>query len=508
MEQRARVHRSAEEPVLIDRAAAQAADTITAPSITSRTKIVATIGPASREPAVLRQLITAGVNVFRLNFSHGTHEEHSATLAAIRRVSREMDRHVGVLQDLCGPKMRLETVAGDRLDCHLNDEFTIVAGSPATDTEIACSYRELPNDLSTGETVLFADGTVAMTVIERAPGRARLRVTLPGHVRSRQGLNLPGSDLAVSSLTDKDLHDLDWTARHAGDVDFVALSFVRGADDVARLRRELQSRTCASQIVVKIEKPQAVQHLDAIVAATDAVMVARGDLGVEMDVERVPAIQKRIIAACNRAHRPVITATQMLNSMEHSSRPTRAEASDVFNAVLDGTDAVMLSGESAIGDYPVAAVATMRHICSEAEAYLKLTGGASPNGSAPLTGLIDSTTEASVDAACLMTRTLDAALIVVASDSGRPARALANRRPGAPILALPPTETMARQLSLCWGVIPVVLSARSASEGALLFGIEWAKSRGLVEPGQHAVLLADHIGDRPDVRAVLAGTVS
>ena len=518
MEQRARLHRPAEEPVLIDHgppkgghyadaAASGMADTIAPPAVANRTKIVATIGPASREPAVLRQLIAAGVNVFRLNFSHGTHEEHSAVLAAIRRISREMDRHVGVLQDLCGPKMRLEAIAGDLLDCHLNDEFTIVAGTPATATELACSYRELPNDLSVGETVLFADGTVAMTVVERAPGRARLRVTLPGHVRSRQGLNLPGSDLAVSSLTDKDLRDLDWTAQHAGDVDFVALSFVRGAEDVARLRRELESRHCAPDVVVKIEKPQAVQHLDAIVAATDAVMVARGDLGVEMDVQRVPAIQKRIIAACNRAHRPVITATQMLNSMEHSSRPTRAEASDVFNAVLDGTDAVMLSGESAIGDYPVETVTTMRQICTEAEGFLKLEGGGS-RGPAPLTGFIDPAMEASVDAACLMTRQLDAAMIVVAAASGRPARALANRRPAASILALPPTEHIARRLSLCWGVIPVVLSDRSASERALIFGIDWARSHGLVSPGQHAVLIADHVGDRHDVRGVLAGTVS
>src|SRR4051812_9772007 len=265
--------------------------------MTNRTKIVATIGPASRSPQVLRRLIEGGVNVFRLNFSHGTHEEHSAVLADIRRISREMDRHVAVLQDLCGPKMRLEPLPGDVLDCHLNDEFTLVSGSPANATELACSYRELPNDLSIGETVLFADGTVAMTVVDTAPNRARLRVTLPGHVRSRQGLNLPGSDLAVSSLTDKDLHDLDWTAQHAGDIDFVALSFVRSSEDVVRLRRELQSRRCASDIVVKIEKPQAVEHLEAIVAATDAVMVARGDLGVEMDVQRVPAIQKQIIAA-------------------------------------------------------------------------------------------------------------------------------------------------------------------------------------------------------------------
>ena len=231
-------------------------------------------------------------------------------------------------------------------------------------------YRALPNDLRPGETVLFADGTVAMIVTDVTPGRAQMKVTLPGQLRSRQGLNLPGSNLAVSALTDKDLHDLDWTARHSDDVDFVGLSFTRSPDDVLALRRELQSRHCPARIVVKIEKPQAVQRLEEIVAVTDAVMVARGDLGVEIDVERVPAIQKRIIALCNQAHRPVITATQMLNSMEHSSRPTRAEASDVFNAVLDGTDAVMLSGESAVGEYPVDAVSMMRRICAEAEGYV------------------------------------------------------------------------------------------------------------------------------------------
>ncbi len=285
MEQRARVHRPAPRPVLSSAAAM------------NRTKIVATIGPASRTPEVLRQLIDAGVDVFRLNFSHGTHEEHSAVLADIRRISAGMDRHVAVLQDLCGPKIRLEPIPGDVVECRLDDEFTLVAGVPANDRELACSYRDLPNDLAPGEAVLFADGTVAMTVVDIVPGRARLRVTLPGRVRSRQGLNLPGTELAVSSLTEKDLRDLDWTAQHAGDVDFVALSFVRSADDVARLRRELQARACTADIVVKIEKPQAVEHLEAIVDAADAVMVARGDMGVEMDVQRVPAIQKRIIAA-------------------------------------------------------------------------------------------------------------------------------------------------------------------------------------------------------------------
>ena len=248
--------------------------------------------------------------------------------------------------------MRLGSLPGDVIDCALGEEYTLVSQPTPAARELTCSYPRLPDDLKVGEAVLFADGTVAMIVTECTRGRARLKVTLAGRLRSRQGLNLPGSDLAVDSLTDKDLQDLDWTARHSDDIDFVGLSFVRTAQDVVRLRRELQERKCRARIVVKIEKPQAVQQLEAIIAAADGVMVARGDLGVEMDVQRVPAIQKRIIALCNAAHRPVITATQMLNSMEHSSRPTRAEASDVFNAVLDGTDAVMLSGESAVGDTP------------------------------------------------------------------------------------------------------------------------------------------------------------
>ncbi len=476
--------------------------------MTNQTKIIATIGPASWSPAVLRQLIDAGVNVFRLNFSHGTHEEHTAILSDIRALSREVDRHVAVLQDLSGPKMRLEPIPGDVVDCSLNDEFTLVSEPSTTRTahELVCSYRELPNDLKPGETVLFADGNVAMAVTETRPGAARLRVTLPGRLRSRQGLNLPGSDLAVRSLTDKDLHDLDWTARHDSDVDFVGLSFVRSAEDVLELRRQLTSRKCSAHVVVKIEKPQAVAHLETIVAATDAVMVARGDLGVEMDVECVPAIQKRIIALCNQAHRPVITATQMLDSMEHSSRPTRAEASDVFNAVLDGTDAVMLSGESAVGDYPVETVMTMRRICAEAEAYLK-ADRRRHTAPAPLSGLIDPMTEAAVDGASVITRQLDAGLIVVAAESGRTALALSNRRSPAVVVAIARSEQVARRLSLCWGVVPVVFDASSAEE-ALAFGIQWARSRGLVATGQHAVLVGDSLAGWPDIRAVLAGTIT
>ncbi|HET6574379.1 MAG TPA: pyruvate kinase [Fimbriiglobus sp.] len=473
-----------------------------------RTKIVATVGPASRAPAVLRRLIEAGVNVFRLNFSHGTHEEHSAVLADIRAVSREAGRHVGVLQDLCGPKMRLGPIPGDLVECPLGEEFTLVAERSSDSLrELTCSYRELPNDLRPGETVLFADGTVAMTVTDTARCRARLKVTLPGRLRSRQGLNLPGSELAVPSLTDEDLHALDWTARHAEDVQFVGLSFVRGPEDVARLRQELQARKCPARVVVKIEKPQAVRHLEALVAATDGVMVARGDLGVELDVQRVPAVQKRAIALCNQVHRPVITATQMLNSMEHSSRPTRAEASDVFNAVLDGTDAVMLSGETAVGEYPAEAVATMRQICAEAEAYLKSGARPAAGPSASLAGFVEPIVEATVDAACLVTQRLDAPLIVVATDSGRTALALSNRRPPATILAVTRTESIARTLAVCWGVTPVVRPEVTSPEQELAFAIDWARSRRLVRPGQHVVLLRGQVTGQDRSRAVLTREV-
>jgi pyruvate kinase len=473
----------------------------------TQTKIVATIGPASQSPDILRRLIDAGVSVFRLNFSHGTHEEHSAVLAAIRAASRDADRHVAVLQDLCGPKMRLEPLAGGVLECRLDDEFELVSHDASGNArELRCSYSELPNDLKRGETVLFADGTVAMTVADTAPGRARLVVTLPGRLRSRQGLNLPRSDVALRSLTDKDLLDLDWTAQHADDVDFVGLSFARSEDDVLALRRELQLRGCSARVVVKIERPQAVERIAEIVTVADAVMVARGDLGVEMEVHQVPAIQKRIIALCNDAHRPVVTATQMLNSMEHSRRPTRAEASDVFNAVLDGTDAVMLSGETAVGEYPVAAVATMRAICADAERYLK-TAGHRPRGGTSA-GLVDDVTGASVDAACLMSEQLDAAVIAVAADSGRTPLAVSNRRPAAAILALVRSEHVARSLCLCWGITAVVLPDASWAERVLAFGIDWARAHGLAESGRHAVLLRGHIAGRDDVRAVLAGTIA
>jgi pyruvate kinase len=461
-----------------------------------RTKIVATLGPASRAPEVIRAMVEAGVDVFRLNFSHGTHADHTTALGTIRGLAQEMSRSLAVLQDLGGPKIRLGAIAGDEVECRLGDEFTLVGDETSDDPHrLTCTYHELPSDLKAGDVVLFADGNVAMLVVAADGDRARLKVTLEGRLRSHQGINVPGAALRVSALTEKDLADLDWTAQN--EVDYVGLSFVRRAGDVTALRNELERRGIPARIVAKIEKPQAVNDLDAIIAEADAVMVARGDLGVEMDVARVPAIQKRVIAACNRARVPVITATQMLNSMENSSRPTRAEASDVFNAVLDGTDAVMLSGETAIGRYPVEAVATMSRIVTEAESLL--FGKGSPIGPAADTrgagspgraGSVQPITESIVEAASLASRHLGAALLVVATHSGRTALALSKERNATPTLAVTDAPETARAMALYWGVTPLLCPSLSDPEQVLARALDWSRPLGIVAQGDRVVLVA------------------
>ncbi len=466
-----------------------------------RTKIVATVGPASDTDEQLRDLMEAGVDVFRLNFSHGTRDDHARSLGAIRRVADESGRNIAVLQDLGGPKLRLGPIPGDAIECGLGDDFFLVKDRTADDPhQLTCTYRDLVDDLKVGDVVLFADGTVAMDVMDSERGRARLVVTLGGRLRSRQGINLPNAELKLEALTEKDLADLDWTAEH--EVEYVGLSFVRKAADVAQLRDELTKRDCRSRIVAKIEKPQAVDDLDAIIAASDAVMVARGDLGVELDVARVPAIQKRIIAACHRARIPVITATQMLNSMENSNRPTRAEATDVFNAVLDGTDAVMLSGETAVGRYPVESVETMSRIVREAEAYLA-EGGAEVYPRAHLAadraaGHVPDTTEAIVEAASLACRRLGAKLLVVSSHSGRTALAVSKSRNATPTIAFAHDASIARAMALYWGVTPLVAPAEMDDvEHTLTFAIEWARARDLIAPGDRLVWLRGFLPDDP-----------
>jgi pyruvate kinase len=479
-----------------------------------RTKIVATVGPSSCDPVVLRKMIEAGVDVFRLNFSHGTQEAHSGTLVTIRRVAEESGRMIAVLQDLGGPKMRVGPIPGDAVDCPPDEEFRLVVERTSDDPrELTCTYRTLPRDLKAGDTVLFADGAVAMVVTESDDEGARMKVTLPGRLRSQQGINLPGAALSVKALTDKDLHDLDWTAQHA--VEYVGLSFVRHASDIVWLREELARRGSRARIVAKIEKPQAVANLEAIVAKADAVMVARGDLGVEMDVARVPAIQKRVIAACHKARIPVITATQMLNSMETSSRPTRAEASDVFNAVLDGTDAVMLSGETAVGQYPVEAVATMSRIVTEAEtlmyAHARPPGphpGAGVIGQEPgRAGWVQPITACIVEAASRVCRDLGAALLIVATHSGRTALALSKLRHATPTLALSDDVEIARTMALYWGVCPVFCPTLTEGVQVLASALDWARSRSLIDRGDRVVLVQGTMPNDPSHNAMFVQEV-
>ena len=459
-----------------------------------RTKIVATLGPASSSPDMVQNLILAGVDCIRINASHGDRTVRGRMLRVVRQVAETLDRSVAVLLDLGGPKIRLGPIPGDAVDCTLGSTFKLVNHRSGDDPhDLTCTYPNLADDLKPGDMVLFADGTVAMQVSTVEPGCASMVVTLAGLLRSGQGLNLPGAELKVSALTDADLLDLDWVAENP--VEYVGLSFARSADDVKRLRTELKSRGASARIITKIEKPQAVANLDAILEVTDGIMVARGDLGVEMDVARVPAIQKRIIAACNRARIPVITATQMLQSMELSSRPTRAEASDVFNAVLDGTDAVMLSGETAIGQYPVEAVTMMSRILGEAE--LTLSDHWTDPGPCIRPGWITPVTEAMVDAASVACRRLNAAVLVVATRSGRSAMALSKQRHKTPTLAIAHTPEMARVMALYWGVTPTYLSSLMSLEDVLNHLDEWARRYHFMRPGDRVVLMRGTVPGNP-----------
>jgi len=378
----------------------------------TRTRIVATLGPATSSPDRIRELIEAGVDVFRLNFSHGTHEEHGARVQAIRRQSG--DRPVAILQDLCGPKLRLKKP---------------VRGKPGDVVEI-----ELPASVRAGDPVLLADGIMQLEVVDAR----RSRVIVGGDIPVGKGINLPSSELDIPSLTEKDRADLEFGVKQG--VDFVALSFVRRASDLDEVKKS------GRPVVAKIEKPEAVRRIEEIVRAADGVMVARGDLGVEIPIERVPVVQKRVIALANREGKFVITATQMLRSMVDSRMPTRAEATDVANAVLDGTDAVMLSEETAVGQYPVEAVRVMDRILAEAEPLL-----------APRREVMGpDASDALAQAACALSERVGASAIVVLTGTGFTARKIACYRPRIPMLVLTHDETVRRRLALVWGVTTIL----------------------------------------------------
>ena len=451
----------------------------------SKTKIVATIGPASESIDILRRLALAGVSVFRLNFAHGDWAWHDTVYQRIRAVSEELQLPLAVLQDLGGPKLRLGELPGDKLDCALGDQFRLVRQATGAEKELTCSYTRLVDDLREDDQLLIADGSVGMKVTRTGPGWAELEVTLPGEIRSRQGINTPNARLQLDSLTEKDLHDLDWTAAH--DVDFVGLSFVRRPEDLDRLRSELKKRGSKAQIIAKIEKAEALAALPAIVRQADAVMVARGDLGVEIDVARVPGEQKRIIDRCRQLGVPVITATQMLESMRTSNRPTRAEASDVANAILDGTDAVMLSGETASGNYPIEAVTTMNRIARETERTMP------PGKQLPVAAFHSSQlpdiVQAMVNAARLLAEQVEAKLVVAATRSGMTALALAKSRNLTLTLGLSDNVATVRRLCLYWGVLPVYFKLTQPPSDYISRVCEWVAEQDLARSGDRLIFL-------------------
>jgi len=455
----------------------------------SKTKIIATVGPACASPDVLRQLVEAGVHIFRLNFAHGGHDEMARHVGNIRKLGDELDRPIGILGDLGGPKIRLGDLPGGMLQLDPEERYAFVGEEDPQDPKtLTTTHDGLLGALQVGNRVLLADGMVSLRVVEKSPRRAVCVVERPGTVRSGQGVNLPGVRLSLPTLTDKDGADLEWMMAH--EIDFVGLSFVRSADDVRELRRRIGAiePERAPLIVAKIEKREAVDQLDEILGETDAVMVARGDLGVDVDVAEVPLIQKRIIRACNRHQVPVITATQMLDSMERNPLPTRAEASDVANAVLDGTDAVMLSGETAIGEHPLASAQVMHRIVCEAEGMV--APGRETVFEASSRNIATQMTRAVAQSALHAAEEIGARLIAVVTWSGRTAVAVSALRNTMPILAITGSRHTARRLSIAWGVSALATERFDAAPRELLdLVVGWGREQDLLEAGDRIVLV-------------------
>lgn len=411
---------------------------------TPRTKIVCTLGPSTASDDAIRGLIEAGMNVARVNFSHGTHEQHAATIALVRRLASEEGKPIAILGDLQGPRIRIGDLA-QPIVLKVGEDVVLVHEGQESNGEIPVTYDQLANDVRVGDRILIDDGLIELVALEVGNARVKARVLNGGNLKSHKGMNLPGIQVSAPSITDKDLADIRFAVDQ--EVDYLALSFVRRAEDIESLRKLIPKWLL---VVAKIEKDVALNNIDAIVRATDAVMVARGDLGVELPFEAVPGAQKRIIRLANRHGRPVITATQMLESMIEHPRPTRAEASDVANAIMDGTDAVMLSAETAAGAYPRLAVEAMTRIIKEIETHppaIPFAGAEQGDGVVTVEGAIAAATVAAVGM-------LHAPVIAVFTKSGFSARVVASKRPPVPILALTDEARTYRQLALVWGVVP------------------------------------------------------
>jgi pyruvate kinase len=450
-------------------------------SMDRRTKIVATLGPATDSPERLRALVGAGVDAVRFNLSHGTHKEHSDRAWLVREIAAEVGRPIALIADLQGPKLRIGDLE-EPVVLRTGEEVTVCAEEAATDGELPVAPAVIGDVLEPGHDVLIDDGLVRLRVDEVERGRARCAVVVGGRVTSHKGVNLPGVPIPIPSLTRKDVADLDW-ALETG-VDFVALSFVRSPADVRDLRALIEQAGSHAHVIAKIEKSEAIDVLDDVLTETDAVMVARGDLGVEIGPALVPLLQKRIIHKALERGKPVITATQMLETMVHSPEPTRAEASDVANAILDGTSAVMLSAETATGDYPVEAVAYMDRIARAVEPSIDYRHELPEATENPTIG------QAMSNAACDLAEALRAKAILVPTFSGRTASAVARLRPRRPIVALTHVDWAMRQLALEWGVTPLLISETNDVEELWRLAVDAARDAGIVAAGDSVVITA------------------
>lgn len=445
-----------------------------------KTKLVATLGPSCSDDETVRKLIESGVNLFRLNFSHGEHGDHAANIERVRRIADELGETVGVLQDIQGPKIRIGEVSGGAVQLSTGSLFKLVSHPVVATEEIASvTYERLLEDISPGAVILLDDGRLELSVEEVTSEALVTRVKVGGPLRPRKGVNFPGSPLGISILTDKDKNDLVFGTKCG--VDWIAASFVQCADDIREVKDFLASHGSRAPVMAKIERPQGVYNLQEILAIADGIMVARGDLGVELSSEDVPMTQKQIIRQSNIAGRPVITATQMLDSMINSPRPTRAEASDVANAILDGTDAVMLSNETAAGHYPVEAVATMRRIIEKAEEMERPFNQPDPESQRQLSEAI---TVAAVHLAC----EVSAKAIIVPSYSGSTARLVSRFRPRCHIVATSSNVQVCRQMTLVWGVYPLHLEGE-VGETMHPATISAAVKKGLLSAGDLVVVM-------------------
>ncbi|HOV78962.1 MAG TPA: pyruvate kinase [Bacillota bacterium] len=451
-----------------------------------RTKIVCTIGPASDDVEIIKRLIEAGMNVARLNFSHGTREEHGLRIASIRRAARETGKNVAVLLDTKGPEIRLGYFKEEPVHLNEGDLVTLTTEKIRGDRKrIPVSYPGLPQDVHKGDTILIADGLIKLEVLAAAGTEISCRVVNSGELTSQKGVNVPGAAVKLPSITEKDIGDIRFGIEK--EVDFIAVSFVRKPADVLAVRRIVEEAGADIDIIAKIESREAVQNLDDIIKVSDGVMVARGDLGVEIPVEEVPLVQKEIIGKCNRAGKPVVTATQMLESMIHNPRPTRAEASDVANAIFDGTDAVMLSGETAAGRYPVEAVETMARIAERAEAALPYENMLVEKR-AVLTQI--NVTDAISYATCATAQGLGAAAVITSTESGHTAKMVSKYRPKAVIVAVTPHRKVLQKLALVWGVQPLLVGVRNNTDEMMSSAVEASLDAGIVKGGDLVVITA------------------